>query len=120
MRLPLLRLIRYYKTHSTLHDKNLLNICFQKKIDTKKKSDNTKPPVTLKNSDNIKNSFISPTEIKCKFCNGFKIIKCLECNGCGKIYFDGMREFLCNNCRGAGSTNCTFCGGLGSCQLAGL
>ena len=49
----------------------------------------------------------------CKYCNGFKIIRCLECYGSGRIFYDGMKEHLCNTCCGRGDVVCDFCGGIG-------
>jgi DnaJ-class molecular chaperone len=49
----------------------------------------------------------------CRYCNGFKYVKCLECHGSGRIFYDGMKEHLCNNCKGRGEIICNFCSGLG-------
>jgi DnaJ-class molecular chaperone len=49
----------------------------------------------------------------CRYCNGIKYVKCLECHGSGRIFYDGMKEHLCNNCKGRGEIICNFCSGLG-------
>lgn len=49
----------------------------------------------------------------CSYCKGKKIIKCMECKGCGRIYYDGMKEYICDMCCGCGHITCNFCGGTG-------
>jgi hypothetical protein len=49
----------------------------------------------------------------CSYCNGNKILRCMECNGCGKIYYDGIKENICDMCDGYGCIQCNFCGGTG-------
>lgn len=54
----------------------------------------------------------------CLYCKGTKILICLECQGGGRTYQDGMKEFICNGCRGCGYNTCNFCGGTGfNCML---
>lgn len=50
---------------------------------------------------------------KCPYCNGYKVLKCSECWGYGRIYFGGKKEHLCNTCLGSGCYTCKFCGGSG-------
>lgn len=41
------------------------------------------------------------------------IILCKSCNGCGKIYFDGIKETICDKCNRSGYVLCNYCGGYG-------
>lgn len=49
----------------------------------------------------------------CPYCKGKKSIRCLDCLGCGRQYYDGMKEHICDGCHGYGYKKCDFCGGSG-------
>jgi hypothetical protein len=50
----------------------------------------------------------------CKYCNGCKQTVCLSCYGIGKMYSDGMREYICDECDGRGRVICVMCSGTGN------
>lgn len=50
---------------------------------------------------------------KCMHCTIPGIILCKSCNGCGKIYFDGIKETICDKCNRSGYVLCNYCGGYG-------
>lgn len=52
----------------------------------------------------------------CKYCSGTGFVICCDCNGCGKVYFDGFKEFICDSCRGMGNCCCGICDGTGKCH----
>lgn len=45
----------------------------------------------------------------CYYCSGNMYIKCYTCHGKGKVYMEGMREYLCNNCNNSGDIVCSMC-----------
>lgn len=79
-------------------------------IDENNKS--PKVPESHKVPESPRSSMFSSSKY-CPYCGGEKYYKCLECDGCGKLYSDGMREYLCNECRGRGLAPCSMCGGSG-------
>ena len=50
---------------------------------------------------------------KCPYCNGNKILRCIDCDGFGKVYIGAMKETICSTCNGSGALLCNFCGGSG-------
>ena len=49
----------------------------------------------------------------CEYCQGFTYVTCHTCAGYGKMFMDGMREYLCDDCGGGGKIICRMCGGSG-------
>jgi hypothetical protein len=68
---------------------------------------------TDKETESVSSGLFSIGDV-CYYCNGFKIIKCLECNGQGKYMEDGMKEYICKGCYGHGNNFCVFCAGTGT------
>lgn len=51
----------------------------------------------------------------CKYCTGTGLIPCNDCDGFGRAYWDGCKEFMCDGCHGTGCQECKICGGGGYC-----
>jgi hypothetical protein len=49
----------------------------------------------------------------CPYCRGSSYTKCYTCCGIGKLYIDGMKEYLCDDCGGCGYDICNMCRGSG-------
>lgn len=54
----------------------------------------------------------------CEYCKGRIMVKCIECNGVGRVYFDGFKESICDSCTGWGCNICQMCGGGGASCMA--
>lgn len=67
---------------------------------------------TNKETESVSSGLFSMGDI-CYYCNGFKVVKCLECNGKGRYYENGMKEYICKGCYGRGNNFCVFCAGTG-------
>lgn len=52
----------------------------------------------------------------CKYCQGTGVVICHDCNGCGRHYFDGFKEFICDSCHGTCCRICNICRGNGQCH----
>jgi hypothetical protein len=52
----------------------------------------------------------------CKYCQGTGVVICHDCDGYGRHYFDGFKEFICDSCSGTGGGICNICGGNGQCH----
>jgi hypothetical protein len=57
------------------------------------------------------------TKNKCEYCNGSRILKCLNCGGIGHTYNTNKKE-SCDDCTGAGYIPCVICSGTGESCLA--
>ena len=75
-------------------------------------SDNTTDKETDKETESVSSGLFSIGDV-CYYCNGFKVVKCLECDGKGKYMKDGMKEYICRGCYGRGNNFCVFCAGTG-------
>jgi hypothetical protein len=65
----------------------------------------------------VKDNWSSLSDI-CRYCNGWKIVKCPDCNYSGRMYFDGFKEIICTSCHGTGLILCPICCGRGkSCLI---
>jgi hypothetical protein len=49
----------------------------------------------------------------CEYCKGTMYIRCYTCHGNGKVYKEGMREYICDDCHRSGTLICDMCGGSG-------
>jgi hypothetical protein len=49
----------------------------------------------------------------CPYCKGNLYTKCYTCCGSGKLYLNGMKEYLCDDCGGRGNDICRMCRGSG-------
>ena len=53
----------------------------------------------------------------CKYCQGTGVVICHDCNGCGRHYFDGFKEIICDSCHGTCCRICNMCGCNGQCHI---
>jgi DnaJ-class molecular chaperone len=119
-----LRLISRFGSHMKFYNKtfksSISNICY---------NSNDVPDLTIYQMKIIKSKSKSKKTMlneklqynmydtdSCKYCHGTGMIVCYECDGFGKLYFDGFKECICDTCRGVGQRGCNMCGGSGVCN----
>jgi hypothetical protein len=84
-----------------------------KNISRKNISKKTYPSIYDAFTDNGVTGGLFSKSKYCAYCKGTGNIRCYTCNGNGKVYMEGMKEYICDDCNRGGMSTCTMCCGYG-------